>query len=92
MNVTVKYMAQIKTAAGTGAEVVHLAQACSVRDVLRVLVERHGSALRQLLFTAEGQLQPTILLFVNDDQVQQPDQTWLGDGDRLTLLSPIAGG
>lgn len=92
MNIAVIYMAQLKTAAGTGSEVVRLPPSCSVQELVRQLAARHGPDLQHLLLTAEGHLQPTILLFLNDQQVQQPDRTALKDGDQLTLLSPIAGG
>src|SRR5262249_13619867 len=54
------------------------------------LARRHGGSLSALLLTATGQLQPTILTFIGDDQANR--DAVLRDGDIVTLLTPIAGG
>jgi molybdopterin converting factor small subunit len=43
-----------------------------------------------LLLDANGQPNETILVFVNDEQMEPGVE--LKDGDIVTLLSPIAGG
>jgi molybdopterin converting factor small subunit len=91
MKVTVKYMAQIKQAAGVGSEQVELDQPCSVQELVAGLAERRGQPLRKLLLDERGGVQPTVLLFVGDSQVEG-DRLQLKDGDVVTLLSPIAGG
>ena len=92
MNVTIKYMAQIKVTAGVAEETLDLADPCSVSDLLRQLTEKHHPGLRPMLLDESGRLQPTILLFVNDSQVQDTDAAMLANGDVVTFLSPIAGG
>jgi molybdopterin converting factor small subunit len=91
VQVGVRYMAQVKQAAGVAAEQVHLEGPCSVEEFIVRLAERHGEPLRKLLLKA-GSVQPTILLFVGDVQVHPGDGTPLQDGDVVTVLSPIAGG
>jgi len=92
IRISVRYMAQLKQGAGVTCEEIALSAPCSMRDLLLALADRHGTSLRSLLLTADGSLQPTILVFVNDEQVSANDGPALKDGDIVTLLSPIAGG
>jgi molybdopterin converting factor small subunit len=92
IRISVRYMAQLKQAAGAACEEVALPAPCHVCDVLLALADRHGAPLRSLLLDAGDSLQPTILVFVGDEQVSASDGIALNDGDILTLLSPIAGG
>ncbi len=90
MRIAVRYMAQLRQATGVSAEEVELPDACSVGDLLARLAGRHGEPLRRLLLDRDGATQPTILVFVGDEQAG--DRAVLADGDVVTLLSPIAGG
>lgn len=90
MIVTIAYLAQLKRAAGRGAERIALEAPCTVEQLAHHLAARHGDSLRSLLLTAEGRLQRTILIFLGEEQVR-PDHP-LKDGDTVTLLTPIAGG
>jgi molybdopterin converting factor small subunit len=92
MRVAVRYLAQLRQAAGVAAEEVDVAEACLVRDLLARLGERHGEAVGRLLLDAAGALQPTILVFVGDVQVDPADAAPLREGDVVTILTPIAGG
>lgn len=85
MKVSVRYMAQVKRAAGVAVEQVELPDACSLRDLLTRLGERHGEPLRQLLG-------PALLIFVGDEQAALDEPVVLREGDVVTILSPMAGG
>ena len=90
MRLTVKYMAQLKQAAGAPQEILDLKAECSAQAALQALASRHGEPLRRLLFDARGSVHPAILLFVGEEQVTA--DRLLRDGDVLTLLAPMAGG
>jgi len=92
MRVHVRYMAQLKQAAGTASESVELDGPWSALAFVAHLAERHGEPLRQFLLGPEGQLRPSVLVFVGDEQVVAGQSVPLRDGDVLTLLTPIAGG
>ena len=85
MRITVRYMAQVKRAAGVAAEQVELPDSCLLRDLLARLAERHGEPLRQLLG-------PALLIFVGDEQANPGEAVALKDGDVVTVLAPMAGG
>jgi molybdopterin converting factor small subunit len=89
MRITVRYLAQLKEAAGIATEIV-TSEERSTHGLLMSLGDHHGDALRRLLLDADGQPNATILVFVNDRQVEPGME--LNDGDVVTLLSPIAGG
>jgi molybdopterin synthase sulfur carrier subunit len=92
MRVSVRYMAQLRTAAGVAEESVDLDGPCTASDLAALLAARHGDALRRLLLGADGRLSPVVLAFVGDTQVGPEERLALKDGDVITLLSPIAGG
>lgn len=91
MTVTIKYMAQVKMAAGVASEQVELDQPCTAIDLVQQRAQQGGEALRRALLR-DGRLQPTILLFVGDQQVDPASPRPLQDGDLVTVLAPMAGG
>jgi molybdopterin converting factor small subunit len=89
MIVTVRYLAQLKQAAGRSAEQVPLDAPCTIAELIALLAQRHG-LLRPALLDTDGGVQRTLLIFVGDEQ-SAPDRV-LRDGDEVTLMTPIAGG
>ena len=92
MRIIVCYMAQVKQATGVAAEAVELERPCPLPDLLALLADRHGAALRKLLFAADGSLQPGLLVFVGEEQADPDDTRLLGEDEVVTILSPMAGG
>jgi molybdopterin/thiamine biosynthesis adenylyltransferase/molybdopterin converting factor small subunit len=91
MRITVRYLAQLRQVVGRPSEGVDVEAPCSVRAFLARLAEREAG-LRALLLSAEGQVRPSILVFLGSEQVRTGEDPPLKDGDALTLLTPIAGG
>jgi molybdopterin converting factor small subunit len=89
MRVVVRLQAQVKQAADRAVVEMDVPAGTSVEEVLRLLVEAH-EGLARLVLTATRRVQPTLLLFRGDEQVEPADV--LDEGDELTLLSPMAGG
>ncbi len=92
MQVTVKYMAQLKQAAGTGTQTVEVGPGCTVQALLRELANQRPEAFRRIVLDAQGHLQPCLLFFVQEEQVRPEEPRQLQDGDMVTLLAPMAGG
>jgi molybdopterin converting factor small subunit len=89
MIVVVRYLAQLKQSAGRSKEQVSVDGPCSVAELAGLLAQRHP-ALRSTLLDVAGRVQPTLLIFVGDEQAELG--RLLGDGDEVTLMTPIAGG
>ena len=65
----------------------------SVGEVLRSLTEAHPDTQSQI-FSAEGDLNRYVNVYLNDEDVRVLDglQTPVGDGDTLVILPAMAGG
>jgi molybdopterin converting factor small subunit len=92
MKIAVRYMAQLQAAAGCAVEQVELPADSSLVDCVVQVAQRHGEPLASLLLDTAKRPQPSILLFVGDEQIVAGQTVALKDGDAVTLLSPMAGG
>jgi molybdopterin converting factor small subunit len=89
VTITVRYLGQVKQAAGRGSEAVEAEAGWTVGELL-ARQARARPALAPLLLTPAGRVQPALLVFVGDTQVGP--ETPLRDGAEVTVLSPMAGG
>ena len=92
MKIRVEYVAQIRDAAGCPNEGLDLPAGSAVQDAVRAVARARGGRLATMLLDAAGNLNPSALLFVGDEQVGWTDVRPLRDGDTVTLMSPLAGG
>ncbi|HYT94884.1 MAG TPA: MoaD/ThiS family protein [Gemmataceae bacterium] len=92
MKVAIKYLAQVKQAAGCASEILDIEGHCRLQELVRRLADGHGEALRRLLLRPAGELHDSILLFVGEEQVRWETPRELHDGDVVTVLAPMAGG
>ncbi len=79
--------------ASVGGEKEVSAAGENVGDVLRDLAEIHPATQGQL-FSAEGELNRYVNVYLNDEDVRVLDglDTVVGDGDTLVILPAMAGG
>jgi molybdopterin synthase sulfur carrier subunit len=79
--------------ASVGGERQVAADGANVGEVLRALAEAHP-ATREQLFSAEGELNRYVNVYLNDEDVRVLDglDTAVGDGDTLVILPAMAGG
>jgi molybdopterin synthase sulfur carrier subunit len=79
--------------ASVGGEREVSADGGNVGEVLRALAEAHP-ATREQLFSAEGELNRYVNVYLNDEDVRVLDglDTAVGDGDTLVILPAMAGG
>ena len=80
--------------AGVDQVTISVPDGSGVTDAMRSVAERFGPSLRERLFTESGNLQRSILLFVNDQAVAHDAaaQHGLKNDDVLLLYPPISGG
>ena len=89
MEITVAFTTQLKAALGKAEQSVSMPDGATVLDAIKLLCSEHPDAFSSLVM-ANGELLPSVLLSLNDQQVDA-DHT-LNDGDVVTLLSAISGG
>jgi sulfur-carrier protein len=88
---TVKIPPVLRPSVGGEKEVS--ADGASVGEVLQALVSTHPQTQSQL-FSAEGDLNRYVNVYLNDEDVRVLDglQTAVGEGDTLVILPAMAGG
>lgn len=89
MQVTVAFTTQLKAVLGKPQHVLRVEAGTTVHDAILTLSKKYAEPFSQLVLH-DGDLLPSILLSLNDEQVESTAQ--LSDGDVLTLLSAISGG
>ena len=89
MQVTIAFTTQLKAALGKSEETVDLPGGASVRDAVSALARQYPEQFLQFVMS-DGGLLPSILLSVNDRQVNADEE--VQEGDTITLLSAISGG
>jgi molybdopterin converting factor small subunit len=79
--------------ASVGGEKEVSADGASVGEVLNALATAHPQTQSQL-FSAEGELNRYVNVYLNDEDVRVLDglQTAVGEGDTLVILPAMAGG
>ncbi|HEX7291669.1 MAG TPA: ubiquitin-like small modifier protein 1 [Conexibacter sp.] len=79
--------------ASVGGEKEVSADGSSVGEVLNALAAAHPQTQSQL-FSAEGELNRYVNVYLNDEDVRVLDglQTAVGEGDTLVILPAMAGG
>jgi len=88
---TVKIPPVLRPSVGGEKEVP--ADGASVGEVLRSLASTHPQTQTQL-FSAEGELNRYVNVYLNDEDVRVLDglETAVGEGDTLVILPAMAGG
>ena len=92
MLVKIQYTTQLKAAIGFSEEEIQMPDGSTISDVIELLAHKHAEAFRQLVLDTSGQIYPSILLCVNDEQVDAGDSQPIADGSVVTFLSAISGG
>ena len=93
MQITIQYESQVRRAAGISSETIEVPDDyCSVRACISTVAAAHEKKLKPILVNTDGEVQPTLLVFLNDIQIVRGSESMLSDGDTLTLMTPISGG
>ena len=94
MRVNVRYYAMARDAAGRRDESVELPPGSTVLDLVSVLAELHGPALRGYVFNDDGQPMDYLMFSVNEVDIVGLEgfETVLRDGDYVRVMPPIGGG
>lgn len=93
--ITVKGVADIGKLIGPrGEQEIVLPPGSTLRDLLKLLGEKCGEAFRKRIFTGNGEIRKDLRLLLNGRDIifLAGLETALHDGDRFSILPPLAGG
>ena len=90
--IKVEYNATIAVAIGVDKEAFDSDQVSTLDSLLLAIGARHGDRLQNVLFDADGQMLPSIVVAVNDQQVAPEAGVTVGSGDSLLFISAVGGG
>lgn len=93
MTIQLNYRGQLAIAANTHSEEIEPSPETTIADLVRAAAARHGEEFARLVLAPDGLLRSTLLIALDGDQIQNPDEVVLSESAReLTFLPPIAGG
>ncbi len=92
MKIKVEYSAFLRHHCQLETEELDLQNSCSMQQLIGMLVDRLGEPFRSTVLDRSGMLRPSLILSVNERQVDWENPLELHDGDSVALLTPIAGG
>jgi len=94
MELTVVYAGLARVLTHVPRFTLQLAEGTSYRQILRMLCERHPQLVGDVILPSFDTLQSSNMLNLNGKHMIQPSQMDQspGDGDRLILMSILAGG
>ncbi|MDP6358457.1 MAG: MoaD/ThiS family protein [Planctomycetota bacterium] len=92
--VQVRFMGDLPAVVGRRKLQVDLPEGCTVSDLLASLSESYGEAFSSRVFDGPEQLQHTMLVFVDGENIAEQDgfATKLGNGDVEVIMLPMFGG
>ena len=67
MRMTVQYLAQIRRAAGRSTEQVEAPDGVTLRDLVRLLADRHDTSFRAMILDEANEPRHSLLFFVGDE-------------------------
>ncbi|MEI6235714.1 MAG: MoaD/ThiS family protein [Planctomycetota bacterium] len=87
-----RYCAQGRRALGIDREILSVEDGAAPAAVLERLAALHGAGVGRMFLDANGRAQPSVLLFVDGEQVSVHSTQALKHNDELEILLPMSGG
>ncbi len=92
MKITLRYTSQLATAAGTSEEDIEVADGIGLVELLGNISREHGPEFSKFVVNDDGTPVPTLVVAVNDTQVDLRDGLSLEDESEVILITPMSGG
>ena len=92
MNISLRYLGQLRHIAGVESEERSVADATTLVDLLQDVATGYDEGFGRILFDDDGALRASMMVLVNDAPVDKASPPALADGAVVTLLPAIAGG
>ena len=92
MKITLRYTSQLATAAGTSEEDIEVADGIGLVELLGNLSKEHGPEFSKFVVNDDGTPVATLVVAVNDTQVDLRNDLSLEDESEVILITPMSGG
>ncbi|MCC7084437.1 MAG: MoaD/ThiS family protein [Pirellulales bacterium] len=92
LRITVELLAQLRHAGGADSLQLALAPPSSLPQALDALAASAADSLRNIVFTDDRKIRPSVIVLVNGEIVAAAENRSLDDGDIITIMTPIGGG
>jgi molybdopterin converting factor small subunit len=92
MNITVRFEAQVRRAAGATSTSLDVDNGATVSELLQKLADGSTEPVRHILLDDRGRVRSTVLIFLNDEHHPLTSDRRLTATDSVTISSPISGG
>jgi molybdopterin converting factor small subunit len=92
MKITLRYTSQLATEAGTSEEDIEVADGIGLVELLRNLSQQHGPEFSKFVVNDDGTPVATLVVAVNDTQVDLRNDLSLEDNSEVILITPMSGG
>jgi len=95
MKVKVELTGQLRAAAGRDTIPLDLAAGATIGDLMTKLVATGPPAVRPHLATADGRLQPTLVVVIDGEALPNTghrETATVSEGATVVLIPPVAGG
>jgi molybdopterin converting factor small subunit len=91
MKISFQLWGQLKQAAGTGKVDIEIEDNSTIEQIVYKLIESQGDEIKKLLIK-DDKISPTMLFFINDQQIDTESNVALSENTEISIMSPIAGG
>ena len=94
MQVTVRYLSIIREITGTREEKVNVQKGSTINEILRLLVQRHGSDFERMVRSGRDLRGLQIIYFMNGQNIATLKglETLVTGDSEIVLIPPVAGG
>lgn len=84
----------IASLGGKKKQMIQIREGSNMMDLMEVLIERHGSLIKDRVFHLDKTIKKDITILLNGRNILalQGFETKLTDGDEVLLFPPLAGG
>ena len=92
-SITVQYTGQLANLVGTSEENIDIEEGIDLLELVQQLSSRHGEACSDFLLAKEDELQPSLLVIFDGEQIAGDLETAsLAEVQTVMFMTPIAGG
>ncbi len=92
MEITLKYMGQLRHLADKDSDQIECSQGASLTDLMTAASKKYDQRFVDIVLDATGAIRRSLIIIIDGVSADKDAPPNLSDGDTITLLTAIAGG